>query len=198
MSQGKRLGIRICLSLLFGMSLVGTIHAQTGHGQTLTWAESSSVAGFNVYRGTVTGGPYVKLNTSLIVPLTYFDNTGKAGTKYFYVVTAVDSVGAESANSNEVSGTAIGPPPPPTLSITSATLTVNPDGTETALVKFTDAPNQAEVVLFFDGAQKLLGQRIIAASTVSSFAQNLTVPSGTAISVSVCNSVGACSSAQAM
>jgi len=61
------------------------------------------VAGYNVYRGTVSGGPYTKINSSLITGLTYSDSTVVNGTEYYYVATAVDSSGDESVNSNEVS-----------------------------------------------------------------------------------------------
>jgi len=63
------------------------------------------VAGYNVYRGTTSGGPYVKLNASLVPIFSYADSTVQSGQTYFYVVTAVDSNNIESVFSNEVSGT---------------------------------------------------------------------------------------------
>lgn len=40
----------------------------------LSWtASTSTVAGYNVYRSTVTGGPYTKVNPSLVTTLTYSD-----------------------------------------------------------------------------------------------------------------------------
>jgi fibronectin type 3 domain-containing protein len=86
------------------VSLSGTGVAPVQHSVTLTWAAStSSVAGYNVYRGTVTGGPYTKINSSLITGHTYTDSTVVSGTEYYYVATAVDSSGNESVNSNEAS-----------------------------------------------------------------------------------------------
>jgi len=61
------------------------------------------VAGYNVYRGTVSGGPYSKLNSSLIAPTTYTDSTVQSGQTYFYVVAAVDASNVESAYSNTIS-----------------------------------------------------------------------------------------------
>jgi fibronectin type 3 domain-containing protein len=88
------------------VSLSGTGVAPVQHSVVLTWAAStSSVAGYNVYRGTVSGGPYTKINSSLITGLTYTDSTVVSGTTYYYVATAVDSSGDESVNSNGVSGT---------------------------------------------------------------------------------------------
>jgi fibronectin type 3 domain-containing protein len=72
----------------------------------LTWnASTSTVAGYNVYRGTVSGGAYAKINSSLVVVLDYTDSNVQSGTTYYYVTTAVNSSGNESVFSNEVSGT---------------------------------------------------------------------------------------------
>ena len=68
----------------------------------ISWnPSSSSVAGYNIYRGTVSGGPYTKLNSSLSFATTYTDATVQSGRKYYYVATAVDSDGVESKDSNE-------------------------------------------------------------------------------------------------
>jgi len=61
------------------------------------------VSGYNVYRSTVSGSGYTKINSSLVALLTYTDSTVQSGTTYFYVTTAVDSSGSESVHSNEVS-----------------------------------------------------------------------------------------------
>jgi hypothetical protein len=75
----------------------------TTHSATASWAPSTSVvSGYNVYRGTVSGGPYTKLNGSLIALLTYTDTTVVSGQTYFFVTTAVDGSGNESVFSNEV------------------------------------------------------------------------------------------------
>jgi fibronectin type 3 domain-containing protein len=59
------------------------------------------VSGYNIYRGTVTGGPYAKLNASVDASPAYTD-VGLASGTYYYVVTSVSSSGAESGYSNEV------------------------------------------------------------------------------------------------
>ncbi len=85
------------------ISLSGTGVAPVQHSASLTWnASTSTVAGYNVYRSTVSGSGYTKINSSLITTLTYADSTVQSGTTYFYVTTAVDSSGSESANSNQV------------------------------------------------------------------------------------------------
>src|SRR6202158_5197990 len=84
------------------VSLTGTGVAPVQHSAALTWSASSSpVAGYNVYRSTVSGGPYAKINTSLLAALTYTDSTVRSGTTYYYVATAVDSNGIESVFSNK-------------------------------------------------------------------------------------------------
>jgi hypothetical protein len=88
------------------VSLTGAGVAPVQHSVTLTWnASTSTVAGYNVYRSTVSGGPYVKINSSLVTALNYTDSTVQSGTTYYYVTTAVDSSGNESVFSNEVSAT---------------------------------------------------------------------------------------------
>ncbi|MCP4768213.1 MAG: PKD domain-containing protein, partial [Gammaproteobacteria bacterium] len=56
-----------------------------------------------MYRATVAGGSYVKLTGSLLASPAYTDTTVINGTEYFYVVTASDDSGNESAYSSEVS-----------------------------------------------------------------------------------------------
>jgi hypothetical protein len=72
------------------------------HSTTLSWgASSSTVVGYNVYSGSVSGGPYNKLTSSPVAVLTYKDSSVQSGKTYFYVVTAVNSSGGESTFSNQ-------------------------------------------------------------------------------------------------
>lgn len=81
-----------------------TATAQSTHTVSLTWnASTSTVSGYNVYRTTVSGSSYVRINPSLDASLAYTDATVQNGTTYFYVTTAVDASGNESVFSNEVS-----------------------------------------------------------------------------------------------
>jgi hypothetical protein len=76
------------------------------HSATLTWTASTSVVvGYNVYRGSTSGGPYTKLNSSLDASTTFTDSSVLSGQTYYFVVTAVDSNNVESAYSNEVTAT---------------------------------------------------------------------------------------------
>ena len=76
---------------------------QVPHSVLLSWnASTSTVSGYNVYRSTVSGTQYAKLNSAL-VGLAYTDTSVLNGKTYFYVTTAVDANGVESVYSNEVS-----------------------------------------------------------------------------------------------
>jgi len=72
------------------------------HSVALSWnGTGSQIAGFNVYRSTVSSGPYSKVNGTLVVPTNYSDQTVVSGTTYFYAVTTVDTLGTESGYSNQ-------------------------------------------------------------------------------------------------
>ena len=83
------------------ISLSGT-GVQIQHSVMLSWAAStSSVSGYNVYRSTSSGSGYGKISSGLVSALAYSDSTVQSGTTYYYVVTAVDSSGNESTDSNQ-------------------------------------------------------------------------------------------------
>lgn len=113
------IGIAIFASLL-GIVLFWPsrgIFAQSGHNITLTWSASSGATSYNVKRSTTTG---TEATISTSATTSFVDSTGVAGTKYFYVVTAVNQFG-ESAPSNEASASFLGDPPaaPGSLAATS-------------------------------------------------------------------------------
>jgi len=84
-----------------GLTGNGTGAAQ--HSVDLSWDASTGpgVVGYNVYRGSVPGGQYSKINSALDSSTAYTDNTVTAGQTYYYVVTAVDGSGNESGYSNQ-------------------------------------------------------------------------------------------------
>src|SRR5207245_10868722 len=77
--------------------------ASTAFGSATWNASTSAVSGYNVYRSTVSGSGYTKINSSLVVGLSYSDTTVLNSTTYYYVTTAVDSSSVESSYSNQVS-----------------------------------------------------------------------------------------------
>jgi len=93
------------------LSLSGTGTPAPVHSVLLSWTASTSpnITGYNIYRGTTSGGPYSKNNSSLNPGTTYTDNSVVDGQTYYYVTTAVDSNNQESSYSNQA--TAVIPPP---------------------------------------------------------------------------------------
>jgi fibronectin type 3 domain-containing protein len=106
------LGFSGCSSTSSGSNLAalgGANPAQSNlvsaHDVTLNWnaSISSGVIGYNVYRRIASGGPYTKVNSSVVTVTTYNDNTVQPGQTYFYVVTTINlSDDVESSYSNEV------------------------------------------------------------------------------------------------
>ncbi|HKV05491.1 MAG TPA: glycoside hydrolase family 44 protein [Candidatus Acidoferrales bacterium] len=85
--------------------------ATAGNAQvSLTWNTSAYATSYKVKRATASGGPYTVIASPMA---TGFNDSGVTnGTKYFYVVSAVNSAG-ESANSPEVNATPVAPVVPP-------------------------------------------------------------------------------------
>jgi hypothetical protein len=77
------------------------------HSVSLTIAipAPSDVVGYNIYRASISGGPYAKLTQSVSKTTGFTDVTVQAGDTYYYVATSVDSNNTESEHSNEVSAT---------------------------------------------------------------------------------------------
>jgi hypothetical protein len=87
-----------------GVTLSGTgVAPQINHTVALNWgASSSSVAGYNLYRSSVSGSSYAKVNSALLAGVSFTDSNVQSGQTYYYVATSVDSSGNESVYSNEV------------------------------------------------------------------------------------------------
>jgi hypothetical protein len=82
-------------------SASATITVAAPHTVALTWTPSSSTGvTYDVYRGTVTGGPYILL-VSGVTGSSYIDKNVQSGSTYYYVTTAATS-GGQSSYSNEV------------------------------------------------------------------------------------------------
>lgn len=96
--------LRAFVLLLFATPLFAA------HQVALTCSGPTSggqVTGFNFYRGTATGGPYVKLNSAPTTACAYTDTTPEVqveGSTFFYTATATGP-GGESLKSAEVSAT---------------------------------------------------------------------------------------------
>ncbi len=117
----------------------------SAHTVGLSWDASTSqdVVGYNVYRGPSSTGPYTKINTALDPNTSYSDGTVQGGQTYYYVTTAVDSVGNESDYSNQ----------------TMAVIPGGGSGSEQALYNFSGGadPKFPYAGLVFDKAGNLYG-----------------------------------------
>jgi len=74
---------------------------------SLSWTanDEPDLAGYDVHRSDVSGGPYTRLNDELLLAAVYEDAAAVNGATYHYVVTAVDTSGNESGAGAEVPGT---------------------------------------------------------------------------------------------
>ncbi|MBZ5492102.1 MAG: hypothetical protein LAO76_14310 [Acidobacteriia bacterium] len=93
---------------VLSIPLAGTGLAPLAHSVDIAWDASTSATlqGYNVYRSTVSGGPYSKISPTVAAStLLFTDSTPVSGKQYFYVVTAVDTSGVESAASTQVAVT---------------------------------------------------------------------------------------------
>ena len=86
------------------IALSGTGASTVSHRVSLSWTPGSSTySGFNVYRGTSSGGPYTRVDTSMVSSTSYLDAGVSSGQTYYYVATELDTTGTESGYSTEVS-----------------------------------------------------------------------------------------------
>ena len=75
----------------FEIATIGatSITAEPGYGYVaLSWTSSTleTTAGYNLYRGTQSGGPYTRLNSTILTNSTYIDTNVTNGTPYYYVL----------------------------------------------------------------------------------------------------------------
>jgi len=97
--------------------------ATAGNAQVnLTWNASAGATGYYVKRSTSSS---TEVQIAAQSATAYSDNSVSNGITYYYVVSAYNSYG-QSANSAEVSGTPVAPPPP----AADVTITIDPTKTK--------------------------------------------------------------------
>jgi methionine-rich copper-binding protein CopC len=78
--------------------------SDSSHTVSLAWdASPGNIKGYNVYRSEISDGPFTQLTNGPIPNLDFVDTHVASGQEYFYVVTAVNHGGHESAHSQEIS-----------------------------------------------------------------------------------------------
>ena len=136
---------KLVASLLSLLTLLSFPALAAAHTANLSWDASTSqnIVGYNVYRGPSASGPYTKINSALDPNTSYSDTTVQGGQTYYYVSTAVDSAGVESAYSNQ----------------TEAVIPGGGSGSENALYNFAGGsdPKLPYAGLIFDKAGNLYG-----------------------------------------
>jgi len=81
------------------------LSASAGSAQvTLSWTATAGAAGYNIYRGTTTGGESTTAISTGVTTTNFVDTGRTNGTTYYYKVKAVNSAGT-SGYSNEASAT---------------------------------------------------------------------------------------------
>jgi len=85
------------------ISASGTGVSNTAHSVSLSWSggSSSGILGYYVYRSTVSGSAYLRVNLVPTASTKFTDGTVASGRTYYYVVTAVGGSG-ESPRSNQI------------------------------------------------------------------------------------------------
>jgi len=99
LSRKDRCVIYAAEAQVHSASAGSSITQPVSHSLNLSWtASSSSVAGYNIYRGTQSSGPFTKLNGTLETATVYTDTSVASGQTY--ATTTVNSSGVESGYSN--------------------------------------------------------------------------------------------------
>ena len=106
--------VEVAAKDLFPPPVPANLIVVAGAGRVdLTWDASAAadLAGYFVYRSAESGKGYERLTPEALRVLSFADTSVQSGTRYYYVVTAVDAEGNESPFSAEVSATPLPPEP---------------------------------------------------------------------------------------
>ena len=107
----------------FEIATIGatSITAEPGYSHVaLSWTPSDleTTAGYNLYRGTQSGGPYTRLNSSILTTTSYSDTNVANGTPYYYVVKLLTTDLYEMDYGSEAAATPNDYTPPSTPAVT--------------------------------------------------------------------------------
>jgi fibronectin type 3 domain-containing protein len=215
---------RLVICFMFCMICVAGVNAQTkqkpkakgglrvsatAHSVSLSWGASipstgstcpsgtgsTAITGYNVYRGTATGGEGSTPLVTAITVLTYTDTTVAAGSTYFYQVTGVNCVG-ESSKSNEVVAVIPNPLPPsaPTNLLITAVARNVTNGVTSVSVGWQDVPNTPVTYSFYSRGQVLTTGVLGNAAGTYTAQWSGALFKGSPIAFEVCDTNGICQS----
>ena len=140
----------------------------------LSWATMDGATAYNVYRSTVSGGPYTTIANTATNG--YTDTGLQNGTTYYYVVTSTNIFGA-SADSVQVNAM---PSVGPLISAASASPNpVYPDGTLTISATVTAEANPIASVTVNASALGGLANQILVSDGAGHYTNTITVSVGT-------------------
>lgn len=120
-----RKAARVFLGLFFALILCSAGAFAQSHSVTVSWTPAQqpngiTIESWNILRGTTSGGPYAQLGSVTASATSYTDSTVSSGSTYYYVVQAVDTAGATSADSGQA--VAVIPTSPPPLAVSTTSL----------------------------------------------------------------------------
>lgn len=119
---------------------------------SLQWSAVTGAASYRVKRGTSASGPFNLVGSNL-TGTTYADSNLTNGTTYYYVVTAINSSGLESANSTVASATPALPDlTPPSINLTSPSNGATISGAFSLSASASDNVAVTRVRFYLDGA----------------------------------------------
>ena len=144
----------------------------------LAWTASTpvtgvTIAGYDVFRSTTSGGEAGTLALNGSTPITgttFVDSTGTPGATYFYVISAQSTAGKLSAFSNEATATLPANPNPPTLGVVTFSIVNGPNNTKIIAAAYTDTTGGQTAYQLWSGSTLLKsGTPAIAANGSYSF-----------------------------
>ncbi len=100
------LGVFLIIAVVYPQDQGTKTKSPPVHSVILKWKPAAGAAAYNVYRGTVSGGPYTKIGVALNE--TYKDTPVPSGAVFYYVVTTVNGK-RESGFSEEIKVTVPNP-----------------------------------------------------------------------------------------
>jgi hypothetical protein len=122
----------------------------------LTWAANphpvNAPIAFEIYRGTVSGGPYTFVRQVSPDSLSSTDSNLAPNVKYFYTVRAIDSTAA-AALSNEANATTLSDKTPPTAPNNLAVVYTTPNAISISWSPSTDNVGVDHYVIYVNGVQ---------------------------------------------